>query len=193
MRYKTILKEFNKIEQLLNAKDKAKKEKGFKALRELKSKISYKVKEEEQKKLNQNPDVHNLSRWYYGLWNGKIPEINYSRASKTFKELLEEGNLDKEEIKELYYWWLNLDEEKITDNKLKFKYSIILTGKNSRSIIDFKSKYRYIKDLKAELEKSQKGWISEEYKHDESIYGKSVLDADQIAQPIEENDEDIPF
>ncbi len=151
MRSKTLLKKIDKVLSLLKSTSPQERQKAFKTLLEIRNSISKKIEEEAQKLQNSNPQAAKLARWYYGLWEGKIPEGVFSRVVKTFKELLEEFKLSEEEIKELYLWWLELEKETVP-RKLQKTYNLVLVEKEARSITDFKGKLRYIKALKRELE-----------------------------------------
>jgi len=151
MRSKTLLKKLDSVIALLKSPSPQERQKAFKTLLEIRNGISKKIEEETQKLQNSNPQAAKLARWYYGLWEGKIPEGVFSRVVKTFKELLEEFKLSEEEIKELYLWWLELEKETVP-RKLQKTYNLVLVEKEARSITDFKGKLRYIKALKRELE-----------------------------------------
>lgn len=187
MRTQTIIKELDKVIKLWEG-DKKQKQKAVKKLVQLRNRLALKLQEEQKKQLDKNPTAFNLFRWYYGIWDGKIPEGNAGRAVNAFKQLIEEFKLDPEEIKELYLWWKEL-EEKDVPNDLKRLYSIVLTDKETRSITDFKGKLRYIKGLKNSLQQTT-GWVSDEYKHDESQYGVSIVDIEEIQ--LDEEEEDVP-
>lgn len=188
MRTQTLIKKLDEILKLWQGNENQKK-KAVKKLVEIRNRLIVELQEKEKKELSKNPTAYNLFRWYYGQWDGKVPEGNAGRAVNVFKELLEEFKLPEEEIKELYSWWKNLDTKQVP-NHLKRQYSIILTAQETRSITDFKGKLRYIKGLKRELEASQ-GWVSEEYKHSEDQYGSSIVDVDKVING--EDDEDVPF
>jgi len=117
--------------------------------------------------------------------------------SKCRRKKNEEFGLPEDEIKELYQWWKQLDKRQI-DRKFQKQYSIILTAPETRSITDFRGKLRYIKGLKRELEGNK--WVSNQFRHSDDVYGKSVIDADQLINEDEEDlsipnagDEDIPL
>jgi len=189
MRTQTLIKKIDEVLKLWQG-NKKQKEKAVKKLVEIRNRLALKLQEEQKKEASKNPTAYNLTKWYYGIWNGQLPEGNFGRAVNVFKELLEEFKLTEEEIKQLYLWWKNLDREQVPANAKK-QYSIILTAPETRSITDFKGKLRYIKGLKRELE--NQGWISEEYKHNEETYGSSIVDVDQIINNQDEDDEDVPF
>lgn len=155
MRLKTIIKELDEILQMIDRRDR----KFIERIRQLKSRLELKQQEEEAKEYGRNPAVYPLIKWYASVWEGKIPEGNIGRVAKVFKELLEDFKIETEEIKELYQFWLSL--ENVPKN-LEKRYSIILTAKETRSIADFKGKLRYIKGLKRELENSGSKWTSKE-------------------------------
>ena len=130
--------------------DPKKKQKAVKKLVELRNRLRFELQKEEEK----HPQTLELAKWYYGIWDGKIPEGNFGRVVKTFKELLEAFKLSEEEIKALYTWWLNLDKNEVPKRFWRI-YGIVRGEKETRSITDdFKGKLRYIKGLKKELEGS---------------------------------------
>ncbi len=149
MRLKTILKELDKTLQLW---ERGSKVQAIEALYRLRNKIAHKLQEEKEK----NPTAKRLADWYWGLWEGKIPEGNYGRVVNVFKVLLEEYKLSEEEIKETYLWWLSLKEEEVPRDLYK-TYSIVLTDRETRAITDFKGKLRYIKGLKNRIEGEEWG------------------------------------
>jgi hypothetical protein len=169
MRLKTVLKELDRILELFSQGRKAK---AVELLYQLRNRIELKIKEEEEKEKSKNPIAHSLAKWYYGLWEGRIPEGSFARAVNTFKTLLEEFKLREEEIKETYLWWLNLGKEEVPQN-LRKTYNIVLGERETRSITDFKGKLRYVKALKKEL--GERDWVSEEFKHSEDTYGRNVF------------------
>lgn len=186
MKTKTILNKIDEVLTLWKGNQKQ-KEKAIKRLVELRNRLALKLQEEEKRQANKNPAAHNLAKWYYGIHNGKIPEGNFGRAIKVFKELLEEFQLQEEEIKQLYTWWKDLDIDDLP-YYVKKNYSIILTAPETRSITDFKGKLRYIKGLKREIqEKLQKDGMSEEYKKSQEEY--------ELPEELTFNDdeEDVPF
>ena len=148
MRLKTILKE---LDRALELYQQGKKAKALKLIVQLRNRIELKLKEEEEKQKEKNPRAHELAKWYWGLWNGKIPEGNFPRAVNVFKSLLEDFKLSEEEIKSAYRWWLSLKKEEVPPN-LQKTYSIVLTEKETRSITDFKGKLRYVMGLRREME-----------------------------------------
>ncbi len=150
MRPKTILKELDKALQLW---EKGSKTQAIEVLYRLRNKIAYKLQEEKEK----NPTAKRLAGWYYGLWEGKIPEGNYGRVVNVFKTLLEEHKLTEEEIKETYLWWLKLKKEEVPKN-LHRTYSIVLTDRETRAITDFRGKLRHIRGLKNEMEGLSQEW-----------------------------------
>ncbi|HIQ48044.1 MAG TPA: hypothetical protein EYH58_00200 [Aquifex aeolicus] len=193
MRLKTILKELDTIIELLKG-DVKKKQRAVRKLIDLRNKVALKVQEEEEKEKNKNPKANELARWYYGLWNKKIPEGNFGRVVNVFKSLLEEFSIPEEEIKQLYIWWLNLKKEEVPKN-LRAIYNIVLGEKETRSITDFKGKLRYIKGLKRELEEGDsKTWTSPEHERGTEYYQKLIERklAEEEKLPFEEGDE-IPF
>ena len=152
MRVKTILKELDKVLELW---EKGAKVQALERLYRLRNKLAQKLEEEKGK----NPTAYNLAKWYYGLWEGKIPEGNFPRTVIAFRKLLESAKLSEEEIKETYLWWLNLKKEDVPKYLYK-TYSIVLTDKETRSITDMAGKLRYVRGLKNELE--GKSWTSPE-------------------------------
>jgi len=183
MRLKTILRE---LDRALELYANGKKAKALRLIVELRNRIELKVKEDEEKQKEKNPAAHELARWYYGLWSGKIPEGNFARVVNVFKSLLEEFKLSEEEIKETYRWWLGLNKEEVPKN-LRSIYNIVLGEKETRSITDFRGKLRYVKALKKELEENPGGWVSPENRHDESKY--RVINADELWS----EDDKLPF
>ena len=153
MRLKTIYKEIDAVVEALLHGDPKKKQKAVKKLVELRNRIQFELQKEEEKQKEKNPQALSLAKWYYGIWDGKIPEGNFGRVVKTFRELLEAFKLPEEEIKELYTWWLNLDKNEVPKRFWRI-YGIVLGERETRSITDFKGKLRYIKGLKKELEGS---------------------------------------
>lgn len=170
MRLKTIIKELDEILQMIDRRDR----KFIERIRQLKLRLELK-QEEEAKEYGRNPSVYPLTKWYISLWEGKIPEGNMGRVAKVFKELLEDFKIETDEIKELYQFWLELED---VPAKLKKQYAILLTAKETRGIVDFRGKLRFIKGLKRELEGS--GWVSKEFKHPEDNYSKNIIDADDL-------------
>ncbi len=148
MKLKTILKELDKALQLW---EKGAKVQALERLYRLRNRIAHKVQEEQERQEGKNSTAGKLADWYYGLWQGKIPEGNYGRVVNVFKDLLERYKLPEEEIKETYLWWLNLDKDRVPKYLYK-TYSIVLTDRQTRAITDFRGKLRHIKGLKNELE-----------------------------------------
>jgi hypothetical protein len=167
MRPKTLLKKLDEVLSLLKSSKPEDRQKAVLTLIQLRKTLSQKLEKEENKR--ENPAAAELAKWYYGLWEGKIPEGVYPRVVKTFKELLEEFKLPEEEIKNLYLWWLKLEKETVP-KKLQKTYNIVLVDKEARSITDFKGKLRYIKALKRELESDSSLTGEWGETHDDDIY-----------------------
>lgn len=184
MRLKSILKEIDKIIELWKGTPKE-KEKALVKLAQLRNRIALKVQEQERKQ--SNTTAHELAKWYYKLWDGKIPEGNFGRVVKVFASLLEEFKLSEEEIKETYNWWLQLKEENVPP-QLRKKYSIVLIDREVRSITDMRGRLRYVRGLMKKIQNTSSGWVSEEFQHDD-IYGKGVVSAEELWD--EENE--LPF
>jgi len=172
MKLKTILKELDTIIELLKG-DTKKKQRAIRKIIDLRNKVALEIQKEEERARNKNPKAQELARWYYGVWEGKIPEGNFGRVVNVFRSLLEEFQMTEEEIKETYRWWLNLRKEEIPKN-LKSIYNIVLGEKETRSITDLRGKLRYVKALKKELEENSKNWTSAEYERGTEYYEKLI-------------------
>ena len=195
MKLKTILKELDTIIELLKG-DVKKKQRAVRKIIDLRNKIALEIQKEQEKEKNKNPKAHELAKWYYGLWNGKIPEGNFGRVVNIFKSLLEEFQMTEEEIKGTYRWWLSLNKEEVPKELWKV-YNIVLGEKETRSITDFKGKLRYVKALKKELEESSKRWTSSEYERGTDYYEKLIeeklKEEEESPQEQKQQKQKLPF
>jgi len=116
----------------------------------------------------ENPQVGQFVKWYYGIWQGKPPEgKNLALVGRLVKKLLEEKGYSLEEVKSLYAWWRKL--EKVPP-QIERKYYRILIGKEARDFKLFYKRVNEVKALKSELESLS---ISKEYATPKTFYEKA--------------------
>lgn len=170
MKLETIYKEMLKVKEAKNVGE------WLKRFNQLLQKVEYAVEREREKREKYGKVIQHLMGWYISLWQGKPPE-SFGRTDwqgatgKTIRELIiiyENNNLDIEKLKSDYESFKNT-----TDRKMQYL-------KGDSSITRFR---QVLPTLKKQIGSN---WVSETYKHNDSIYGK-VFNADDLEEePFED-------
>jgi len=118
------------IEKIIEEIENGKIEKAYERLWVIKKTLEEKLEKVEKEKAKENKGVKELVDWYIGIWREKYGELPPESiklnlieirafAKKKFKMILK--SLMEEEIKELYTFWLEVDERKLP-KEIRYNY-----------------------------------------------------------------------